>query len=401
MRKKLRILVLSSLFPNQLQPAFGIFVENRLSALRVKYDLDVTVVAPVAYFPFAGLVLSDYRTRSKIAQEEMRDGVAVYHPRYLHVPKFGMSRQASCLARSVLKCVKRLISEGQQFDLIDAHYLYPDGVAAEIVAKELDLPFIMTARGSDVTQIGRMPAYQKQILKACNAASQVVTVSSSLRDELIDMGANPARTTVLRNGVDLTRYQPNQPKPDDLTGESGLMPQSYFLTVGGLVPRKRVVNIIQALKGVEDSHLVVIGDGQQADMLRSVSGSLGLVDRVHFMGSQPPETVARWMAHAQALILASSREGWANVILESMACGSPVIATDVGASNQVITSAEYGTLVKVDDTDGLANAMNRWRQKKPNRNNIRQHAETYSWDATSDGQYQLFMQAIDKFKKAK
>ena len=153
----MKILTFSTLFPNTEKPGHGIFVETRLRHLVASGQVEARVVAPVPWFPLSHPRFGNYAQFAKVPAAETRSGIAVLHPRYPVIPKVGMNLAPALLAAGARASVARMIDEGYDFDLIDAHYFYPDGVAAAMLGKYFNKPVVITARGSDITQI---PAYR-------------------------------------------------------------------------------------------------------------------------------------------------------------------------------------------------------------------------------------------------
>lgn len=161
----MRVLTFSTLYPNVAQPSHGIFVENRLRHLVASGQVQSRVIAPVPWFPFSHARFGDYARYAKVPKEEQRHGIVITHPRYPLIPKIGMSLTPWFMAQAFLAELKGG-KNSDDFDLIDAHYFYPDGVAAAIVAKRLNKPLVIMARGTDLNLIPQYYAPRKMILWA-------------------------------------------------------------------------------------------------------------------------------------------------------------------------------------------------------------------------------------------
>ena len=203
----MRVLTVTSLWPNAVQPNHGIFVENRMARVHATGKADVTVIAPVPWFPSAHPRFGSYAAFAQVPAEEERQGIRILHPRYATIPKVGMRVQPALYHAALARCAKRLIAEDGPFDLIDAHYFYPDGVAAARLADDLGLPLVVTARGTDINLIPKESvAARRAILAAADRADASITVCEALRAEMIALGADGARIHTLRNGVDLDGF---------------------------------------------------------------------------------------------------------------------------------------------------------------------------------------------------
>jgi glycosyltransferase involved in cell wall biosynthesis len=386
----MKILTFSTLFPNSEKPGHGIFVETRLRHLVASGRVESRVVAPVPWFPLTHERFGNYAKMAKAPREEIRHGIPVAHPRYPVLPKVGMNVAPVFLAQAVKPAIGRLIDEGFDFDLIDAHYFYPDGVAAAMLGRYFNKPVVITARGSDITLFPGYRLPRRMILWAANQAAGIITVCNALRDEVISLGVDPARVVSLRNGVDLELFRPTERTPD----------QPFTLvTVGHLVPVKAQELIVGALPLLPGVRLVVAGDGPNRGMLEDLARKLGVGERVDFLGAVPQAQLRAHYGAADAMVLASSREGWANVLLESMACGTPVVASRVWGTPEVVAAPEAGVLMAERTPQGVADAVNALRAHYPDRAATRRYAERFSWDDTTAGQLALFESVLAERSK--
>ncbi|MFC5460210.1 glycosyltransferase family 4 protein [Massilia niabensis] len=384
----MKILTFSTLFPNSEKPGHGIFVETRLRHLVASGKVEARVVAPVPWFPSTHPRFGNYAKQARVPREELRHGLRVAHPRYPTIPKIGMNVAPLLLAQAAKPTIARMLDEGYDFDLIDAHYFYPDGVAAAMLAKYFNKPLVITARGSDITLLPNYPLPRRMIRWAARRADAVITVCNALRDEVVALGVDAGRVTSLRNGVDLQLFRP--------TERAAATDTFTLLTVGHLVPVKAQELIIAALPLLPGVRLVVAGDGQNRQMLEDLARTLNLSDRVDFLGAVPQAQLRSHYGAADALVLASSREGWANVLLESMACGTPVVASRVYGTPEVVAAPEAGVLMAERTPQALADAVNALRAAYPDRAATRRYAEGFSWDDTTAGQLSLFEDILNR-----
>lgn len=387
----MNLLTFSTLYPNAAAPTHGIFVETRLRYLLATGEASSTVVAPVPWFPSGRAAFGRYAAYARAPREERRHGIRALHPRYPVVPAVGMTIAPFLLATASARTLKRLLREGGRFDLIDAHYFYPDGVAAVLLGRMLGKPVVITARGTDINLIPRHRLPRAMILWAGRRAAGLVTVAAALKEELAALGVPPERVEVLRNGVDLERFRPaDRERERALLGLRG----RTLLSVGHLIPRKGHDLAIGSLPLLPESRLLVAGDGPEARSLRELAGRLGVADRVTFLGAVPQDQLPRYYVASDALVLASSREGWANVLLESMACGTPVVASDVWGTPEVVAAPEAGVLMASRTAEGVAEGVRALFASYPDRAATRRYAEGFSWDDTSAGQLRLFRRIL-------
>ena len=386
----MRLLTFSTLFPNAEQPNHGVFVENRLRHLVATGEAQATVLAPVPYFPSEAAVFGTWGRYARVPRRETRHGLAIHHPRFPVIPKFGMSLAPWLLYRASLGPARRLHAE-QAFDLIDAHYVYPDGVAAIWLGRALGLPVVITARGSDVTQLPDFARPRRMIQAALAAADGLIAVSAALRGRLIELGADPARTVALRNGIDTAMFHPvDRAAARAELGVSG----PVLISVGGLIARKRHHLTIDAMRHLPDATLLIVGEGPERAALQAQIGSAGLAGRVRLLGPRPHAELPRCYGAADAMVLASSREGWANVLLESMACGTPVVASDIPGNPEVVRAPAAGRIVAANTAEGIAEAAKALFAAPPDRAATRAYAEQFGWAETSAGQLALFRRVL-------
>ena len=390
----MKILTFSTLYPDSTRPGHGIFVENRLRHLIADGEVQARVVAPVPWFPFKYARFGDYAHYARVPDREVWNGVSVEHPRYLLLPKIGMSMTPALMANAVRKTVRHILEHEFQFDLIDAHYFYPDGVAAAMIGRILRKPVVITARGTDLNLIPQYYWPRRMIQWAAAHSAGMITVCQALKDVLIGLGVADNRITVLRNGVDLDLFHPPLDR-NALRTKLGLH-GTTLLSVGYLIARKGHDLVIQALKELPDATLLIAGDGPERERLGEIVRQLGVAERVQFLGRLDYRKLADYYGAADVLVLASSREGWANVLLESMACGTPVVATRIWGTPEVVSQACAGQLVEERTPQALANGIRTLLAHYPDRSDTRRYAEQFSWDATTAGQKELFSRIISQ-----
>ena len=372
-----RVLVFSTLYPNAAQPNHGIFVENRLRETLALGGVEATVVAPVPWFPSRHPAFGRYARFAAAPRCETRHGIDVRHPRYPVIPRIGAALAPGALFRAGLAEARRLLAEGRRFDVIDAHYFYPDGVAAARLGQVLKLPVVITARGSDLTQIAEEPGPRAHMQWAAGEASAMIGVCEDLRRRVVDhLGAPLERTLTLRNGVDLALFAPVA--RDEALSAFGT-PGFILLSVGSLIPRKDHALTLTALADLPDCRLLIAGDGPLRGELEGLARRLGVIDRVRFLGEVGHAVLPSLYTAADAMVLASSREGWANVLLEAMACGTPVVASDVNGTAEVVRAPAAGRLMRERTPSGLVTALAELRRELPSREQTRRYAEQFGW----------------------
>jgi len=392
MSRPLRVLLFSTLFPSSARPVHGIFVETRLRELLRTGEVEVKVVAPVPWFWSDDERHGERAKMARTPRHERRNGIDVFHPRYALLPKVGMTSAPASLALAALPTIRRLVREGFDFDLIDAHYYYPDGVAAALLAKWFRKPLTITARGTDLNLIPQYQLPRRMMQWAASRADASIGVCSALVDVLRDWRIDPSRLHVMRNGVDLERFKPLPMA--ETRAQLGVEGRPLLLSVGHLIERKGHHVAIDALptflKAHPEGRLVIVGEGEERARLEAQAQRLGVADRVTFTGAVANETMKNWYSAADALILASSREGWANVLLEAMACGCPVVATRIWGTPEVVADDAVGLMFDQREGSALAGALLSLLASPRDRARVRQYAEGFGWEHTTQAQLSLF-----------
>jgi PST family polysaccharide transporter len=353
-----RVLSLSTEFPNPSEPGKGLFVRSRLEAIRSRASL--FVVAPIAALDYANPQRNLFAALG-IPRARKEGHIQVLHPRWLYPPYGGWTNAFFLFAR-LLPTLARLRARSP-FDVIDAHFAHPEGIAAVLLGRILGRPVLVTLRGSELR-------YHHQRLKrfwmswALRRADRVIAVSEGLRELAIDLGVDPRRVKTVPNGIDAEVFFRRERL--GCRSSHGIAPdERIILSAGDLAELKGHHRVIAAVKdlstrGVRARLLIAGGvgrSGRYAETLRQQVTAHGLGDRVAFLGEVTQGALAELMSAADVFCLASSTEGWPNVVNEALACGTPVVATDVGAVPQMIVSDRLGYVVPVHDGDALAAAL--------------------------------------------
>ena len=386
------MLCLSSLFPNATQPTKGIFLEHRLKHLALQPNISLRVVAPVPWFPSGSRHFGRFAAFARSPKVSKASGLDVSHPRYFTIPKIGSLLAPWFIALSILKSLLDMRKTGFTFDVIDAYYLYPDGVAAAILGRLLGVPVVLTAFGSDVSLIPRDVGPRLQIMQAMKYARGLTAVCDALRREMEKLGATPGKIEVVEHGVDLDLFAP--PVDRAALRKALGMATRTLLSVGWLIERKGHGIAISALRFMPDARLLIAGVGPLEGALRAQARSEGVADRVEFLGEVTQPRLAALMGATDALVLCSDREGIANVLLEAMACGTPVIATAIWGTPEVVDDRVTGVLLDERTPKALAEGAARLFARPVDRAAIRAHAEQFSWHRTGQTHAAVLRRAV-------
>jgi teichuronic acid biosynthesis glycosyltransferase TuaC len=355
---------------------------------QVAENLPIAVIAPVPWFPLQRLlrvILIYPHYRPKVPLFEQQNGIPVYHPKFFCIPYFGKNLDCLFMALSIFPLMRRLKRE-IGFELIDAHFIYPDGVAAWLLGRWLKVPITITLRGQ-ITRITKTRIQKSLCVAAMRAATKVFSVADFLRRGVIEMGINPEHIQVIANGVNLARFKPADPQI--YRRKLGLSADAKVLiSVGWLTEGKGFHRVIELLPKLRQQfpnlHYIIAGgpssEGNWEAYLKDQVRSLGLATIVHFLGPVEPQELYLLYSSGNVFVLATRIEGWANVFLEAMACGLPVITTNVGGNPEVVISDDVGVLVPFGDSDALYKAIEGALMRIWDRNKITTYARANAWE---------------------
>ncbi|MBK6512708.1 MAG: glycosyltransferase family 4 protein [Polyangiaceae bacterium] len=352
-----RVLCVTRIFPNRVEPSFGPYNKRQLAALR-ELGWEVTVLNPVPWFPGAGLLRG--RTRASVAGEVPREdeiaGLPVRHPRFLHVPRFA-AVHAPLYAAGVLPDVERMRG---RFDVILSPFAYPDGVASILLGKLLGVPVVVKLHGGDMNVAAKNPPVGRWLRRTFPTVSRIIAVSYPLAEAAHSFGVPWSRLVVVEDGVDSAVFHPRDKV--EAKRDVGLDPaRRHIVYVGRLERRKGVYELMDAFDQVALRHpdvdLVLVGDGEDTEACKT--WAQGLADRVVMTGTLGIDDVARYYAASDLSTLPSYAEGTPNCVIESLACGRPVVATAVGGVPDMLHDVRMGELIPPKDVPALTAALER------------------------------------------
>ena len=374
-----RVLTFTTLFPNPVQPRLGVFVRDRV--LDTARHLPTVVVAPVLARPG--------RRTAAVPPREDHGPLPVLHPRYFTLPGFGRAADGAVLFRQMVPRLRRL-QHHFPFDLIDAHYAFPDGAAAMLLARHFRVPYCVTIRGGDIDVLARHRIRRRVIRRTLSGAATVISVSAHLADGAVRMGLVPAaRVRVIPNGVDVHRFRPRS--RSEARRQLGLPVEGRLLVcAANLTAEKGQHVLVEAMAqlrrtGSTVPQLALIGSdqwgrGSYQERLQGRIDALGLRDRVSLLGSRPQQELPLWYSAADLLVLPTFREGCPNVVREALACGTPAVASRVGGVPELLPSPSLGTLVEPGDPAELATAIGRALEREWDRGAIAAWGGARTWE---------------------
>jgi teichuronic acid biosynthesis glycosyltransferase TuaC len=369
--RPLRVLVLSTSYPNADWPRSGEVTERQTRRLADLEGIEVEVVAPLACYPFPLSLLSVGQAKARSGRW---NGLLVHRPRFTVVPKL-RHLDARLLARRLRPLLRRL-RRRFPFDVIAAQYFWPDGPAAMRLARDLGVPFSIKARGPDLRGPARRPRVRPQLTAAARAAGGLLSVSGGLKEEMIGLGMARERIEIHYTGADRRLFHPrDREQAKAALGLDG----PVLLVSGNVVPRKGQLTALEALALVPGATLLVAGRGPGLARLEARMSELGLDDRVRLCGLVPHETMPLLNAAADVTVLPTTGEGLANAWVDSLACGTPVVTTDVCGAREAIDRPEAGRIV-ANDARAIAAAIRELLADPPAPEAVARAADKFDWD---------------------
>ncbi len=385
----LEILSFSYCFPNRQNLEWGIFILQRLEALARRVSLQVC--APVPWFP----LLTARRGNPGPVDDRLND-LRVYRPRFFYVPGFLKDHDARFYALGLRKWLK-VVWRHQPPQILDAHFVWPDGVGVALLAGRLGLPYAITLRGK-LYECLKVPAQRRQCASALKGAAAVISVSSALAQEALKLGVSAKRLHVIPNGVDRSRLYPRD--KIDCRRRLGLPETGRLLvTVAHLGHRKGHHEVIRALQGLpDDVRLVIVGgpaQGGNEDSLMKTAAAVGVAKRLILAGQQSYDRVPFYYNAADASVLASYREGCPNVVLESLACGTPVVASDVGAVRDILPVPGAGAIVFPREVAQLGEALRQVLDRRWDPETVVEASGVKSWNQVAKNVHAVLQDAVN------
>ena len=371
----LRVLTLSSLFPDATRPNFGVFVERQTLGLTMRDGVEVRVVAPIGLPPLGLSRWTRHHVLAALPLAETWKGLAINRPRFTAWPASGGRAHAASLTRALVPVLDR-VRRSFAFDVIDAEFAFPDGVAAVALGRRYGVPVSIKARGSDVHHWGRARTTARQVREAACAADGLLAVSAAMRDDMIALGMPGERIRIHHTGVDQARFAPRaRVAGKAVHGVSGPL----VVASGALIALKGHDVVIEAVAKLPGVHLLIAGDGPERGALQALIDRLGVGARIRLLGAVPHGAMPELIAAADVMALASEREGLANAWIEALASGTPVVIPDAGGAREVVTTAAAGRIV-ARTPDAFAGAIAELLAEPPVPGAVRASVAEFTWE---------------------
>jgi glycosyltransferase involved in cell wall biosynthesis len=377
----MKILSLSSVFPNPGEPGLGLFVRSRLQHVAAR--VETKVIAPIPLVDYSNPHGRLFTPR--LGELSRHDGpIEVFHPRWFFPPQ-GTPFNVACQYARLLPLVHH-IRKAFPFDLIDAHFGYPEGATASLLADTFHVPYTITLRGSE-TVFAEYRYRRKALQWAMRRASHVIAVSDDLRNFAIREGVSPERASTIPNGIDTAIFRPREAQ-DVRLRRSLPLDRRLIVSAGELIEAKGHHLVIRAVKTLLDRglkvELLIVGSTARGgpryeNDLRRLVSELGIGTNVHFIGWVNRDGLAELLSAADLFCLASFTEGWPNVVNEALASGTPVVASRVGGVPAMLSSERYGFMVPPKDLDALTEALHHGLDTRWDRAAIAARGQSRTW----------------------
>lgn len=391
----MRVLSISTLFPNPVRPSFGIFVGNQMRTVATRSVIDLTMISPIGLPPFPLSLRPPYDALRAMPMRSEIAGIPAHYPRFLAIPKLGDGNPGR-IVRAILPLAERLHAE-RAFDLVDASFFFPDGPAGAMIAKELNLPLTIKARGADIHHWGARPKARRQMLAAARQATRLLAVSEALARDMAALGMPVERIRVHYTGLDRDRFHPRDRAAarTEIAADPALaIPQNGPLLVvpGALIPRKGQKLVIEALGQLPDARLALAGAGEDEAALRKLAQRYQLTDRVHMPGIVPHSKLPMLLSAADVMVLPSASEGLANAWVEALGCGTPIVICDAGGAREVVRDHSAGRIVP-RETHAIAAAVRDLIAHPPSQADVAANATRFSWEHNADRLVEIWREA--------
>jgi len=372
MRK--HVVIVTNLYPNHREMNRGVFIRQLVE--RLTDEFDISVICPIPWRP--GLLINK---QDQIPVKDEINGINVYYPRHLIIPKLLRASYGWLMYLSLLPALK-VLHKDKHIDLVSAHWVYPDGVGAVKAARNMGLPVVIHALGCDINEYSKYLMRRIQISTALKNSDLIVVKSNDLAKKTIQLGANENNLRIILNGVDQDKFYQQDMQLSRL--KLGLDPaKKYLLFVGNIQQEKGLKYLIEAMAMLSscEFELLIIGAGPLEEDMKALVVKQGLESVVQFLGCRPHNCIPRYLNAVNALCLPSIREGCPNIVLESLSCGTPVLASRVGAVPEIITEESHGMIVSAQSADQLAREIPNILKIKTNKPVT---FDWYSWDRNAE-----------------
>jgi glycosyltransferase involved in cell wall biosynthesis len=365
--------VFTNIFPTPSKPNAGFYVYEQVKGLQKYYDVKVVVALP--QHPFA------QRGNDRPLNVTFNN-IEIFQLTYVSIPKISVLGSGYLYYLAVAKLIKAIHREFK-FELIISYWTHPEGFAAVRFGKKFQVPVLIRPRGSDINLCIQNPFLRDIVKSTLNRADRVIPVSGALKKCITDLGVDNGKLSYIHNGIRTDEFYPMD---RDVCRKKLQFPKDkkIIVYVGNLFEIKGIVHLLDAIQILEreyrdDMVFYFLGEGELESGIRQLQTDLGRIS-LHVVGDVPHGDLAVWLNAADVCCLPSLNEGCPNVVLESLACGLPVVATDVGGVPEIIDDPSLGILVSPRNAPALADALHKAVNSEWDRAELVDRVKNRSWD---------------------
>ncbi len=350
-RSAVRIALVTPILPVPYDKTRGRYIHETARALARLATVRV-FLPQVRYLRLPGLAPRSF-LHGEVDADYTLDGIDLEPYTYPGIPGLSRATNGMVGARALTPRLRHF-----RPDLVLAYWVYPDGYAALLAARRVGVPCVVGARGSDIHVRSGINAYMTR--KVLAGADAVLTVSEAMRTAAIDtFGASASKVRAIVNGIDTGVFHPRDRSA--MRARLGIEPDvRLVIYVGRFVESKGMVELMQAFAAIAErdprARLALVGDGVMREQLPEMLRGHGMESRVYLPGGLEPTGVAEWISASDVLTLPSWSEGYPNVVVEAIACGCPVVVSDVGGAGEIVREGS-GILVPPRDPAALERAL--------------------------------------------
>jgi glycosyltransferase involved in cell wall biosynthesis len=395
-----RVLVLSRNYPNNVTELLGLWVQSQIR--QMAEVCRVKVISPVPYCPPLPRIPENYARFRRVERHSWDGGVEVWHPRFFIGPGYSTHQIESFFYHAAIQKLVAGLQRNFPFDLIHAHCTYPDGVVAAHLGRHYGVPVVITEQNPWEVWMDRYPGVRRKAIWAARQSLCHIAISEAVRKSIETYAGKMPQLRVIPDGVDGAVFR----LPED--GAARIPNQILF--VGAIRPVKGVDILLRAVRLLADRRrdvrLVIIGEAffgkyrQEELRVRKMAGELNLGERVRFAGKQPVEELVRQMQRSAALVLPSRAESLGMVLVESLACGTPVVSTRCGGPEDIVNE-DVGVLVPPGDPESMAAGIERVLDQPGDYDpaKLRAHAlEKFGLESVGDRLAEVYVQAMRQYR---
>lgn len=386
----MKIIILTTQYPSTYFPTSGHFVEKQIVALKTKINGSIVVIAPTPWLPRMLWFNKRWRRHVQTERERCKNGVTIYHPRYLIPPiKYFMPLRSFFMYLSIKPLIKTLLKTDREKCILHTNFISPEGFVGTLIKRKFGIPHICTIHGSDINiapfQNKLDLILTKYTLRRCD---RIIVVSNKLKEKVLSIENKLRNIITIYNGADPEKFR-HIPK-DTARRMLGIKKQDkMILYIGNLIAIKGVDNLIKAFAKLlekydkkESMTLFLIGDGDERGNLTNLAKTLLVENKVSFLGAKPHNEIPLWLNAADFFVLPSLSEGFPLVIPEAMMCGVPIVATNVGGISEAITNKNTGLLIEPDNVDAISEAISLYLKDEQFTQDIVRNAKSSSKEFT-------------------